>query len=289
MTEGTIAALVWTSAAGETLDLHSIPGLWCDVVAGLDDLPKMRQASDIVPFRSGRLSAPPIADARPVVIEGQLIPFTGADYAPIVKRVKRALDPFVPARGTLRATLEDGTVLTIAGTPVSIVYGEPLRIMPSISIELDAEPYWRSALAWGAAWMMDMGLVMDDGLLMDAGTGPITLVPDASPYAETFQTLGTTATLDPVIEVDGPSSGVVTVANADGVGFSHPALTGGQTLVVDAGARTAVIGMTSVRSALTLLTPNRHGEFFRVRPDADTITVTGTPAAVRIVHTPTFL
>jgi hypothetical protein len=288
MTEGMLQALVWTSHSGDVLDLMSIPGLWCVITSGLDDLPRLRVAQDIVPFRPGRLQAVPIGDARPVVVEGRIIPDQNGDYVRIISDVKRALDPFEEGRGTLRATLEDGTVLAIAATPASVLLGEPLRIMPSISIELDAEPFWRG-VAWGTAWRADMGLRADTGLVADMSAGPITMAPTSDPFSQAYVTLGTTGTLDAVVHVDGPSTGAITVRNADGIGFGYPALSGGQTLVVDAGAHTARIAGVSVRGSLTLLTPNRNREFFRLRGGNETLTVTGHPAEVRIVFHPTYV
>jgi hypothetical protein len=72
------------------------------------------------------------------------------------------------------------------------------------------------------------------------------------------------------------------------VGFSYPVLTAGQTLIVDAGARTATISGSSVRASLTLLSPNAPTEWFRVRAGTDTFTVTGDPPSVSIVHTPSY-
>ena len=284
-----IVALSWTSASGQTVDLQGDPlGIRVNLTEGMDGLPVIRVTDDVVPFRAGRLRSLGIADRRPIVLEGYVKTPDDTTYRGIVAPLQRALDPTVGA-GTLTATAEHGGVRTISAVPLNIVYSGRLRTGRSLSIELDADPFWRGA-TWGTAWTADMGLLSDDGLSADMTGGlPITITPIVSPYTQRVAALGTTDTLDAVVEVDGPTSGAVTVQNASGVGFTHPALSGGQTLIVDAGLRTATIAGVSVRSALTLLAANVHGEFFRLAPGLTSVTVTGLPAAVRIIHDPTYL
>lgn len=291
MTIATTSAvqLDWQPAVGDALICDRREPRWrMTLIDGLDALTGIRSTDDVIPFLPGVLWGERVADSRRLLLKGVLFSTLPDAYRASVRLLTRAFDPTL-GPGVLTATTEDGGVRTIIAYARNIVWdARHSPIGRAFTIELVAEPFWRSTADWGDAWTLDMGLYLDDDWTLDTASGVFTMDPDADPFHQDITTLSTTWVRDAIVTVTGPSDDDVVVHNADGIGFRYPQL-GSETLVIDSGARTALVGMGNVRADLTVQPLNLHGEFFRMRPGVDTITVLGEPVRVTIAFRPIYV
>jgi hypothetical protein len=278
-----IIGLTWTPAGGSAhdlaeTDLHII----FDGTEGFDDLPDYRGADAIIPFRAGQLAGQRIPHTRQVVATGYVLGADRPTFRAYVDSLKGWLDP-AAGEGLLSAVFEDGSTRWITCRPVDLVPGQggvPSAMQPfSISWLAVSDPMWHAD--WGA-WMLNAGLFLNDGLYLNEGTS-VVITPTASPFdAAAFTALGTTNVDDVAVEIDGPTTGALTVTNlTNGFAFTHPALAGGTTLVVDSGARTVLLDAVQARQNLTLAAAN-GAAYFRLAAGSNAIRVAGQPAEVRI-------
>lgn len=259
------------------------------ITEGLDTLPETRGTDQVIPFRSGQLPQARIAHRRSVVARGWVAgaaPSPETSYRAYLDGLKAVLDP-TRAPAILVATLVDGSKRWINARPANpaLIGGDLVgHEMRPMSIEWDAlDPFWYGS---NGVILLDSGLVLDDGLVLDSDA-KIVIVPTSTSHVSTFTALGTADIENVVVEIVGPSTGAIDIGNlsvVDGTssGFSHPALVAGQTLVVDSGNRTARVGGANARGNLVLHSGNRHGEYFRVRPGSNTLSIIGRPAEVRL-------
>lgn len=123
------------------------------LVSGLDDSPDVRGEDVTIPYLAGRLARPRRFDHRRIILEG-FARGLGSDQATSradYRAVRRGLaELFDPAReiADLVATLEDGSVATIAARPLSLV---GIEAIPSeyaaLSVELEAIEDWSVEVA----------------------------------------------------------------------------------------------------------------------------------------------
>jgi hypothetical protein len=199
--------------------------------------------------------------------------------------IKAKLEPTGLPR-TLVATLEDGSKRWINAVPRNLLpgdgWGSDFR---SFSIEWEAlEPYWYGSFG---VLTLDTGYLLDGGESLDSGTEVI--LTDSA-----FIDTQGTADIERVrIRFIGPSTGPVglqATGIAAPVGFSVArTLAAGEVLEVDNQARTALLDGVSVRSLMTLLPGNSHGEYLRLPPGPTTLYATGGAAQTRVLFTPTYL
>jgi hypothetical protein len=244
---------------------------------GMDNVPEVRGASQVIPFRTGRVQMERFADRRKLVLPGYVRAHNIRAAVDSLKSVLTPLDTeqvlvWVDPMGYAGSRWTNVVVQNV----LADVRAGNVR---SYSIELEADPFWYSD--WGA-WTLDEGLHMDEGLFMDEGD-VVTITPDSTDYTATFGTGGTGPVTAVRVEVDGASSGTVGVKNdTTDVGFTFPALSADDNLIVASGARTVTLEGTPSRGSLTLNSANKHGEYISLEPGSNTIRVTGQPAEVRI-------
>jgi hypothetical protein len=285
-----VVGLVWDDYDVQRADLD----IFVEIVEGLDDLPRVRGNDQVIPFRSGRLPVPGIADGRAIVGNGWI---AGGGSVPRVRyrayldALKAKLDPTQGPK-LLVATLEDGSLRWIHAIPRSLLPGESIGgEFRWFSIEWKAcDPFWYGI--WDVL-DLDEGLRLDAGLTLDQAR-TLVITPTSSPFSFTFDAFGTAEVEKVRIEIDGPSTGAVSLRNLEyatdnSLGFSHPALGVGETLVVDTGLRTVTLNDVNARGNLTLFANNRGGEYLRLRPGNNTLRAAGTPAQIRLIFYPTYL
>lgn len=260
------------------------------VAEGRDELPEVRSASQVIPFRRGRLHVPAFADKRTLEVRGYVQEVDEPALRAELDLLKGLLDPTGDSPGTLVDDFEDGSERWLHAIPRNVIPrygGEATRLL---SIELEAlDPYWYGAYGIGT---LDSGLFLDDGWFLDGGADII--VVGSGDHALTNP--GTAASEKVRVVVTGPSSGPVTVEITGSVpiGFTYPALLTGQTLIVDNHERTVTLETTSAptvsgRQGITFRPGNEHGEYLRLPPGAQTLRVSGNPTETRIHFTPTYL
>lgn len=163
-----VIGLIWDGFDLQRPDLDIL----FEITEGLDSLPEMRGEDQVIPFRSGRLAAPRLADRRPVVVTGWIAGPAGSSAAVIYRgyldSLKSRLDPTGPP-GILVATLEDGSKRWISAVPRNLIGGDALGSdFRAFSIEWEAlDPYWYSS--WGT-------LALD--------TAPLVYGPYPDPYSD---------------------------------------------------------------------------------------------------------
>jgi hypothetical protein len=266
------------------------------ITEGLDELPAVRGDDDLIPFRTGRLATTHTADHRPVVATGWVAGTSGIPPAPdtsyraYLDGLKQVLDPTrLPA--TLVATLTDGSTRWIPAVPRSLIGGEMVgHEFRPLSISWEAlDPYWYGSNGYAT---LDSGLFLDDGHTLDEGAA-VVVTPTSASHELTVDTLGNADVQRVLVSFTGPSVAGpgIEVVTPDGlVGFTYvPALTAGQTLTVDNDDRTVVVASVSQRASLALMGANRHGEYVRLGPGANTVRILGYPASARILFIPTYL
>lgn len=285
-----VVGLVWDGHDLQRSDLE----VFMEITEGLDDLPETRGEDQLIPFRAGRLPGLRLPHRRPIVAVGHVMGPADATARPAFRAYVDDLHSWMdPTAGekVLVATLEDGSTRWITCAARNILPGEGWASeYRAFSLEWEAvsDPLWHASNGLVA---MDSGLVLDDELLLDSDAA-ILIVPASGDHFATFWTIGTAEIPDGVIEIDGPSTGVVSFGanwTATGSGFSYPQLAAGETLIVDTGNRTVTIGTVNARGSLVLYPANRHGEYFRLLPGANSLHVTGHPAAIRIRFSAAFL
>lgn len=118
------------------------------LVSGLDDSPDVRGEDVTIPYLAGRLPRPRRFDHRRPVLEG-FARGLGIDQSARrsdYRAVRRGLaELFDPARDVadLVATLEDGSIATIACRPLSLIAVETIPSeYTGLSIELEAAEDW---------------------------------------------------------------------------------------------------------------------------------------------------
>lgn len=289
-----VVGLVWDGHDLQRPDLD----VFFEITEGLDDLPEFRGEDQLIPFRAGRLPGLRLPHRRPIVATGHVMgpadATAKAAFRGYVDELKGWLDPTAGERG-LVARFEDSSTRWINCAARNIMPGEGWASeYRAFSIEWEAvnSPFWRAD--WGE-WMLDSGLFLDDGWRFDEGA-EFVIIPTSDPHDATFTALGTTDTTDVVLEIDGPSTGAVNIGNwrtpASGLvntGFSHPALSAGETLVVDTGNRTVLLDGVQARGDLTLHSANQHGEYIRLCARENVLHIVGQPAEVRIRFKRTYL
>lgn len=272
----------------EGFELAPAHGRWRFwVEQGRDELPAIRASSELVPFRRGRLHQPGIADTRRLELRGYIKETSLALLLSTRDEIKRLLNPEMAAPGLLVDAFEDGGMRWISAVPRSAEARYGGKATRLYSIELEAlDPFWYGA---NGNIALDTGLLMDSGLLLDQG--PTTVIRPTTPGHDEYVTVLGNADVTKVrVEVDGPSTAPVYVANYSlGVAFLHPQLTAGQTLIVDSGLRTVAIGPSNARGNLTLDADNRHGEYLRLQPGSNHLRIEGQPTEVRIKFPATYL
>lgn len=262
------------------------------ITEGLDELPVVRGADDIIPFRAGRLPQKRTADHRPIVATGWIAgaaPSPQLSYRAYLDGLKTVLDPTREA-SVLQATLPGGEVRWTTAVARSVIGGDPIGYeFRPLSIEWEAlDPFWYRT--WGA-WTLDSGLFLDTGLALDEGS-QIVVLPTTDPFLVAVNTLGSADVTKVHVEIVGPSYGPVTVTSlsADDVpAFTYPALAVGQTLIVDSGLRTVTLNGVAARGGLTLGDGNQNGEYLRLRAGTNSIRITGRPSQVRLSFPVTYL
>lgn len=278
------------TALWEGLDLRPAHRRWRFWLAvGRDELPETRTSSDLIPFRRGRLHLPGTADTRPLELRGYIKELTDPAMRGQLDYLKSLLDPERLEPGRLEDDFEDGSHRWITAAPQNVIAryaGEAGRLFSIELVSLD--PFWYRS--WGE-WTLDSGLYLDTGLFLDEG---LEVVANPTSQAEdvTFGALGSAENTKVRVEVDGPSIGPVTLDNvtfADPPGLTFPALAAGQTLVVDAGLAVVTLNGVQARASLSLRAGNRHGEYFRLRPGLNTVSIGGRPAEVRLSFPATYL
>lgn len=259
------------------------------ITEGLDTLPAVRGADQLIPFRTGNLPSARIADRRSIVATGWLAgaaPAPELSYRAYLDGLKRVLDPTRPP-AALRATLQDGSVRWINAVARSLIGGDMIgHEFRPMSIEWEAlDPYWYSQ--WGTL-TLDSGLYLDAGWYLDSsadvvitGTGPVVVDP-----------LGTADVERVRVRFTGPSSGPVGLATQVvlPVGFSVArTLVAGEILEVDNYARTCLLNGVSVRNLMNLWPGNQHGEYIRLPPGPTPLLAAGGAAETRVSFTTTWL
>lgn len=253
-------------------------GIFLDLTEGLDEFPAVRGEDSTIPFMPGSLFAARTADSKKLVMTGWVIADRSDGVRAFFNELKRAVDPTAAARITVAATVEDGAEWTIDARPVSLIANSTMPEFHRVSLELDAQPYWRRT--WDVD-SLDSGLYLDDGLVMD-DSSDLDVAPTTDPYDVVFNALGVAPIQDAVMTIYGPSTGVVGIrfTNLGQVGFTFPALGAAEVLVVDTGTRTVTLDSVNARRDLTLLTGNQRGEYFRIAAGSNTLRITGHPAQV---------
>lgn len=283
--------LTWQPAYGPAVILDDRAAAWkFTLTEGLDSGADFRGSDQVVPFLPGSVRWPRIADARALVLTGRLKSDSPVLYHAAVDALMTAFDAGL-GPGTLTALIDGMGTRQVGAVVKDIAWGgKHSPIARAVSILLDGDPFWQSPSIWGTAWTMDMGLYADTGLTMDMATSTgVVFNPVSDPDSMDFLTFSTTTVRDAIIEVDGPSSGAITVKNSEGVGIYYPALVGGETLAVDCGEKTVTLNGTPVRNLMALAAPNPRGDYFFVRPGSDSLVVVGQPAEVRLTFRPTYL
>lgn len=253
---------------------------------GRDELPTVRRTSDHIPFRRGRVHRPGIANVRQLELRGYVQETTPAEFQATKDMLKGLLDPELEEPGTLVDPQDDGSKRWIHAVPVSVLpklAGNTKRIL---SVELEAlDPYWYGSYGYAT---LDSGLILDNGEFLDQGA-EIVVVPTSATHNVPLTIPGTAKIERVRVTVKGPSSAAIGVeALSSGVGFGYPRLVPGTTLRVDNRASTVLRDLSNARKDLTLRPANLHGEYIRLSPGAEVVRITGQPAEVRLLFTPTY-
>lgn len=239
---------------------------------GIDELPAVRGASLVVPFRSGRRYPARVADTRKLVLTGHV---KATDLRAAIDELKAVLSPTDAQR---QVTWEDPLGHADPRWTNAIVLNVVAdRAGPSArkySIELEADPYW---IAPWHVIPLDGGYLMDGGWSMDESS-PLTVTPASEDETVAIPDLGTAPTDRITVTITGPSVSAVGVQTAGGIGFvMDAALAGGETLVFDAYERTVAINGVNARASLNLAAGNELGEWLTFAKTSETIHVLGQP------------
>lgn len=264
-----------------------------DLAEGLDTLPEVRGEDQLIPFRAGRLPSSRLPHRRPIVANGHIAGTAGASarasFRAYVDEVKGWMDPTAGER-VLVATLEDGSTRWITCAARNLLPGDgwagEYRAM-SLEWEAVSDPLWHASNGFIS---LDSGLVMDAALALDQD-GWVVIIPTADPHVAEFHSLGNADVTSGRVEIDGPSTAAIRVGNLNTpefINFTFPALTAGQTLVVDSGLRTVTLNGVNARGSLGLGANNQRGEYLRLRPGVNTLQILGHPAEVRVFFTPAY-
>jgi hypothetical protein len=277
-----VVGLSWDGFDVQRPDLD----IFVEIAEGLDELPQVRGGDQVVPFRSGRLPSPAIADWRVVVCNGWI---AGSGAAPrasfraYLDALKAKLDQTSEPR-LLVATLETGALRWIRATPRNLLPGPGIGgEFRTFSVEWRAcDPYWYGS--WGAL-ILDSGLRLDAGLFLD-GSADVVVAGSAS-----LDPKGTADTERVRVVFTGPSVGPVGIetSGSEPIGFTIArTLVAGEVVTVDNFARSATLGGVSVRSLMSLRAANLHGEYIRLPPGPVTLRALGGAAETRVQFSPAY-
>lgn len=265
-----------------------------DLAEGLDTLPETRGEDQLIPFRAGRLPSSRLPHRRPIVANGHIAGTAGASarasFRAYVDEVKGWMDPTLGER-ILVATLEDGSTRWITCAARNLLPGDgwagEFRAM-SLEWEAVSDPLWHGS--WGTL-ILDAGYALDAGWTLDQSR-ELVVVPPGSVHVFEVDVPGTTYVTLIQATFVAPSVGDVGLVNetrSESVGFTAVTLGSGDPLVINNEARTVLRAMASLRQFLTLEAGNQHGEYLRLYPGVNRLRVTGQPAELRLVFTPTYL
>jgi hypothetical protein len=283
-----VVGLTWDGYDIQRSDLN----VFLQITEGLDEMPELRTARQVIPFRHGQRSTSPYANRRPIVLTGLISGPSATErsgYRGYVDEVKESFSPFRSTPGTLVATLEDGTTRWIKAMPLSMLNAPIVPGAANTSIELVADdPFWYSAYG---TLDMDDGIEMDDDYFMDSG-GEIVVT---SPTTEvTFDSQGTAEVERIRVRFVGPSTssvGVVNRSTPSPVGFTIArTLAANEEITLNNYSRTVKLdGTTNLRGDTTLYAGNRHGEYLRLLPGENRLQILGAPAEMRLLFFATWL
>jgi len=122
--------------------------LW--LVRGLNEVPSVRGADDVVPRRTGRIARARVADVLALELEGWVlaqgttVALAIANFRESVQALQALFDPVLDPR-VLSATMEDGTVQTINARvlPPVLIEERVASHVARVSIALESvDPYW---------------------------------------------------------------------------------------------------------------------------------------------------
>lgn len=271
-------------------------GVYFDLTHGRNELPRIRLAESVIPFRAGARVETSLADRRTLHLESRVlaVPLVHQEF---LDNLKARLDPTRPDAVMVRDLLP-GTGLERwcwahpRAFDIERIGGANNTPMYRASASLESlDPFWYSAYG---TLDLDAGADMDDDEIMDAGaeivvTSPTTLV--------TFNNPGTAEVQRVRVRFIGPSSGGVGIENRSTplpVGFnSSTVLAADERVTVNNYLRTALrdVGAAqgSIRSTMGLRGGNRHGEYLCLVPGDNTLQILGAPAECRIAFFPTWL
>lgn len=142
------AAVIGLTFNGTDLQQNP-PGLFLEIVVGLNEPPSVRGTDTIVPALDGRIPRNRVVDTRFIELRGWVAGIGATEAlqrASFRTQVKALLALFNPSADPddLVADLEDGTTGTISAQTTNIIWG-PLRVpaMRTLSIELEStDPEW---------------------------------------------------------------------------------------------------------------------------------------------------
>lgn len=126
----------------------SDPGIFLEIVRGLNETPMVRGTDTIVPSRPGRIAGDRVEDSLALELVGLVIgvgateALARASFAALRQTVRelfrRNRAPF-----EIAATLEDGTVATINARPLNTIWNRVGPTYYQVSIELESvDPDW---------------------------------------------------------------------------------------------------------------------------------------------------